>query len=191
MISRKLASFVVVVCLLPLQSFARVHDDDKELRENTDWKGFDLAMQEAEIRERHEGWAYIASGTLITIGSFIGSERTDDTGSKFILGVAESLGVAGVGYGVAKISFGNDYNSFYEALRHTSLTESQRNELVKRYLEEEREKREVVRRTQMIAHLVVGAMNLYSASREQDETSKNFFGLLAGVNFALALSYTF
>ena len=70
---KKFATILFCLCLLPLQSFARVHDDDKELRENTDWKGFDLAMQEAEIRERHEGWAYIASGTLITIGSFIGT----------------------------------------------------------------------------------------------------------------------
>ncbi|MBX2993283.1 MAG: hypothetical protein KF681_00615 [Bdellovibrionaceae bacterium] len=181
---------IFVMMLTLLMGVTALGKTKKELQA-TDWNSFEAAMQEAEREDRKTGWSYIASGALVTIGGLVGASSSADSQSKLIYGLSQGFGVAAIGYGTAKLSYGNEYNSFYDSIQGTELSLEQKNSLVSLYMENERAKREMIRKINIATHAAIGVLNLYSASREPDKDAKTALQFLAAVNFAFALSYTF
>lgn len=181
--------------------FAREARADDRLQHNPDyskvtqvakdWSAFDKAMNDLRAEEHRTGVSYVISGSLVTVGSLVAPFSTNDTATKFIYGLAQGVGVAAIGYGIAKLSDSSEYDSFYEALRNSTIREDQKTALVQSYLERERQRRERLRKINFYSHLGLGAMNIYSAIAERDKTTKVFMGFLASVNFALAFTYSF
>ena len=162
-----------------------------QVEDSSDWSSFEAAMVQARLEDREVGMSYLISGGLVALGGMLGAQTANDSTSKFVFGLSESLGVAGMGYGIAKLSYGNEYNSVYDAIRASHLSDQQKNSLVRVYLEKEKEKREAIKRVSFVTHLLLTAVNLYAASQEKDANSKTFFQFFAGANLALALAYTF
>ena len=156
-----------------------------------DWKSFQSAMEELKAEEHHTGTSYIVSGALVTVGSLVGSQLSNDPATKLVYGIAEGIGVSAIGLGIARVTYGSEIDSFYDSLNFASLTNEQRAEVASFYLERERERRRQFKRIGMYSYLALGALNLYSAATEKDRSTKTLIGLLAGVNFAIALSYSF
>lgn len=181
--------FVVILSLLA-SNFARAADYG-DVDSSRDWKSFDASMSSIQNEDRTIGTSYLISGALVTLGSIAGYYSTDDATSKVIYAFSQSLGIAAIGYGSAKLLIGHDYNSFYAAVKSANLSSEQRNNLLRVYLEREKEKRESLKRIKIATHLLLGAVNLYSATREKDNNVKSVFTFLSGVNFAIALAYTF
>lgn len=176
--------------LLCLQSWA-TKSPTTQVQNARSWDELEMSMEKLRREDEIRGWSYVISGTIVTAGGLIAAKNTDDPAMKFVYGITGSAGIAAIAYGLASISYGNNYNSFYDALKQTNLSDAQRNSLVKNFMENEKERRERIRRIQMIAHFCAGALNVYSASVEKDSNAKTFFSVLAGVNFAFGLSYAF
>jgi len=155
------------------------------------WDSFEAVMLEAQKEDRKIGWSYIASGTLVTLGGVYGAQNSDESSSKLIFGLSQGFGIAAIGYGVTKLWYGNPYTSFYQTLQNVPLTKSQRDSLVRAYMDEERQKRELIRKVNIATHTAIGLLNIYSASQEPEGDARKFLYFLSGVNFAFAFAYTF
>jgi hypothetical protein len=175
---------------LSLQSMA----EERRLKgfENSQsWTDFDQSLKRVEEREHTEAISYILSGVLVTLGGMAGASAASEPATKFIYGLSQSLGVAGIGYGAYRLNQGHSYSSFSQALRKTSLTPDQRDRLVSEFLKAEKEEQEALRRVRLYTYLALGTLNLVAAARETEASSKTMFQFFSGVNFALALSCTF
>lgn len=186
----KLCMYILMGILFAIPSFAK-KDFHSQFQDVADWEKFDQAMKEAELRDRQIGWSYVLSGALVSIGGTLGAQNATDTGAKLVYGLSASFGLGAAGYGALRLINGNDYSVFYNTLRRSSLTPTQRDELVKNYMEQERERERAIRITRIITHVIIGGMNYYSASKEEDKNTKTFFQFLGTVNMAIALAYTF
>lgn len=182
---------VILSLVMSSFAFARPSKTFAVPRDLQGWSEFDAFMKESERQHNEIGWSYIISGVLVAAGGTIGSQSTDDVGSKLVFGLSAGLGVGAAGYGAVKLMNGGDARSFYETLQESSLSTVQKDELVRGYLMREKEKAELLKRTRIVTHLVAAALNIYAASQEKEQTSKGFLQLFAGVNCALALAYTF
>lgn len=178
---------ILLLTISSLQAFAK----PRKSLQASDWESFQAAIIESEREDRKIGWSYIASGVLVTLGGIVGASSSGDSSSKLIYGLSQGFGVAAIGYGTARLSIGNDYNSFFDSIEGTPLSKDQKNSLVRIYMESEREKRETIRKINIATHSAIGVLNLYSASREQNKDAKTALQFLAVVNFAFALGYTF
>lgn len=164
---------------------------EKTVQNSQNWSDFQNAMEVLRAEDDKRGTSFIISGTLVTIGSLLAIPTTDDAATKLVYGVASSAGIAAITYGISNIYYGHSYNSFYESLKNSELSEHQRSALVKSFMFHEQERLERMRRMQMWAHFFAAAMNGYSASIEKDSNTKTFFAALAGLNLALGLSFSF
>ncbi len=182
---------VVLSLLISSVTWARPAKTLAVPRDLQGWSEFDAFMKESERQHREVGWSYIISGVLVAAGGTLGSQSTDDVGSKLVFGLSAGLGVGAAGYGALKLMNGGDARSFYETLQGSSLSTVEKDELVRGYLMREKEKAEIQKKTRIVTHLVAAALNIYAASQEKEQTAKGFLQLFAGVNCALALAYTF
>ena len=164
---------------------------EKRLQKSQSWDEFQTAMEKLRSDDEQRGTSYIISGSIVTTGSMLSVQNTQDAATKLIYGICSSAGIAAITYGFAAIYFGNNYNSFYDSVKESGLSEPQRNSLVTHYLQNEQERRDKIRRMQMIGHYLAAALNIYSASIEKDANAKTFFSVLAGINVALGLSFSF
>ena len=164
---------------------------EKSVQNSQNWSDFQNAMETLRAEDDKRGTSFIISGTLVTIGSLLAIPTTQDAATKLVYGVASSAGIAAITYGISNIYYGHSYNSFYETLKNSELSEIQRSALVKSFMAHEQERLERMRRMQMWAHFFAAAMNGYSASVEKDTNTKTFFAALAGLNLALGLSFSF
>lgn len=185
--------FVLIFAGLMLSGFQALAQKPpvKAVQNSRDWQTFESTLAELRKDDKIRGVSYIVSGALVTVGGLVAAGSTDDPATKLVYGITTSAGVGAVAYGVSKLSFGNEYNSFYDAVRLSSLAPAQRDILVQNYLQNEEDRKRRHRRIATVAHLVAGTINLYSATREKDSNAKTFFGVLAGLNFAVGISYAF
>ncbi len=162
-----------------------------QVQDSRTWDELEVSMEKLRREDELRGWSYVISGAIVTTGGLIAAKNTEDPALKFVYGITGSAGIAAIAYGFASLSFGNNYNSFYDSLKETNLSQVQRNALVHNFMENEKERREKIQRLQMIAHFCAGALNIYSASVEKDPNAKTFYSALAGINLAFAISYAF
>ena len=155
------------------------------------WDAFHKYMNQKQKEDRVTGLSYMISGTVATLGGVAGYYNSDDSFSRGVYAIAQSVGVAAIGYGANKYWNGNEYNSFFYAVEGTSLTSAQKVELLKRFLAKESEEREKTRWIKIATHSLIAAVNLYSASREDDKNVRGVLNFLAGTNAVIAFSYAF
>lgn len=155
------------------------------------WTSFDDYMRKRALEDERTGLSYIISGALATVGGFAGYASADDAASRGVYALTQSVGLSALGYGAAVYLNGNNYNSFYRSLRDAPLTPSQKTEILRRFLEEEKARRENTRWIRVGTHSLLAIVNLISADREKDEGVRGVLHFLGGVNAVFALSYAF
>lgn len=155
------------------------------------WEAFNKYMQERQKEDRVTGMSYIISGTIATAGGLAGYYNSEDSFSRGVYAIAQSVGVAAIGYGANRYWNGNEYNSFFYAVEGARLTPAQKAELLKRFLEKEKEEREKSRWIKIATHSLIAVVNLYSASHEEDKNVRGVLNFLAGTNAIIAFSYAF
>jgi hypothetical protein len=170
---------------------AQAFTSDEGYQGPVQWDSFDHYMQDRNEEDRVRGISYMVSGTIATIGGVIGYYGSSDSFSRGIYAVAQSVGVAAIGYGANTYWIGNEYNSFYYAVHGSSLSSSQKAELLQRFLERDHEQRRKATWIKVATHSLIAVANLYSASREDDKTVRGVLHFLAGTNAVIAFSYAF
>lgn len=155
------------------------------------WDSFRSYMLEREKEDRIMGLSYMISGAVATVGGIAGYYNSEDSFSRGVYAIAQSVGVAAIGYGANRYWNGNEYSSFYYALDGAPLTSEQKLEVLKRYLEKEKDEREKSRWIKIATHSLIAVVNFYSASHEEDRNVRGVLNFLGGANAIIALSYAF
>lgn len=156
-----------------------------------DWDSFHSYMSKRQREDHVLGTSYMISGVIATVGGVVGYYSSSDPLSRGVYAVAQSVGVAAIGYGANVYWIGNEYNSFYHAIEGSSLTREQKAEVLIRYLAQDREYRKKANWIQVATHSLIAVVNFYSAYREEDRTVRNLLYFLGGTNAAIAFSYAF
>jgi hypothetical protein len=156
-----------------------------------EWKPFQKYMEVRQEDDRVLGASYLISGTVATLGGMLGYYASEDPFSRGVYAVAQSVGVAAIGYGASEYWIGNEYNSFYHAVDGSSLTMAQKGELLQRFLERDQEVRQRTRWIKVITHSLVAAVNLYNSTHESDKNVRGVLQFLGGTNAIIATSYAF
>ncbi|RYZ66893.1 MAG: hypothetical protein EOP09_11965, partial [Proteobacteria bacterium] len=96
-------------------SVASAFNDDQGYLGPVKWDSFHKYMEERNEQDRVRGISYMVSGTIAAVGGVLGYYSSDDSLSRGIYAIAQSVGVAAIGYGANTYWIGNEYNSFYYA----------------------------------------------------------------------------
>ncbi len=155
------------------------------------WVDFQRTMDEQAEKDRITGLSYMLSGGVATLGGIAGYASADDSLSKGAFAIAQTVGVAAIGFGASTYWNGNEYRSFYLAVRESQLTTEQKTDLLRRYLAHEKEQRQHSRWIRAATHFALGALNFYSASREPNADVRGLFQFLGTVNAVIGFSYSF
>lgn len=155
------------------------------------WNSFQTYMKERQEEDRVRGMSYMISGAIATVGGIAGYYNAEDSFSRGLYAIAQSVGVAAIGYGATNYWNGNEYNSFFYAVEGAHLTSGQKAELLQRFLEKEKEERHRARWIKVATHSLIAVANLYSASHEEDRNVRGVLNFLAGTNAVIAFSYAF
>ncbi|RYF53472.1 MAG: hypothetical protein EOO39_40730 [Cytophagaceae bacterium] len=185
-----LVVFIVLLMLLKV-GVAYAMIEDQGYQGPVQWDSFHRYMQERNEDDQIKGISYMVSGAIATVGGVAGYYASNDTLSRGIYAVAQSVGVAAIGYGANTYWIGNEYNSFHYALEGSSLSPGQKSELLSRFLERDRDQRQKANWIKIATHSLIALANLYSASHEEDKTVRGVLHFLAGTNAVIAFSYAF
>lgn len=188
---RPLRRFVVgIVLLLSLTSQAQINPQQEvDLNNVNDWKNFSQVMDEQIDTDERTGQAYMLSGGLLLLGGVVGYSSVGSSVEKLAYSVAQSLGVAGIGYGAYLLNVGGEERAFYQSVGKTSgLTLAQRDQLTKNYTAVWKERRRNEKLIRILSHSLVAAMNFYNASRTDQADLRQGLYVIGGVNAIVALS---
>jgi len=183
---------LLVIFILMLSAVSvQAQDNIAEYEGPVQWNSFQKYMKERQEEDRIRGMSYMISGTIATIGGIAGYFNSEDSFSRGVYAIAQSVGVAAIGYGATSYWNGNEYNSFFYAVEGAHLSPGQKAELLQRFLEKEKEERSRSRWIKVATHSLIAVANLYSASHEEDRNVKGVLNFLAGTNAIIAFSYAF
>lgn len=166
-------------------------NSDTEYGGLVQWQSFQRYMKERQEEDRILGMSYMISGAVATLGGVAGYYNSEDSFSRGLYAIAQSVGVAAIGYGANSYWNGNEYNSFFYAVEGAHLTPGQKAELLQRFLEKEKDERRRSRWIKVATHSLIAVANLYSASHESDRNVRGVLNFLAGTNAVIAFSYAF
>ena len=186
-----LALILTSVSLLPV---AKAAGESREisLSQVKDWHQFKLKIEQQDRQDQIRGNAYMISGGLLVIGGIIGYHNAHNSVEKLAYSVSQSLGVAGIGYGAYLSFVGSEQKAFYQSIENSkSLTDENRNELVRNYVDTWEKNRKNERITRIVTHSIVGALNIYNGVREEQNDLKQGLIILGGVNLLAAISLSF
>lgn len=180
----------IILTLQLVASFAFAENRPAEVA--TDWNSFEIALQQEQALNQKIGWSSILSGILVTTGGVLGTESSSsDSSAKFIYGLSQGLGVAGIGLGASKLLTGTSLDSFYYSIKNSEINPTEREKILRMYLEKEREDQIRNKQIRMYSHIAVGILNAYAASRETNSDGKKVFHFFSVANFAFAFAINF
>jgi hypothetical protein len=188
---KTLLRFLLLWTLLSVAFVARASDFDDGYTGSAQWDSFRDYMSTRQHEDQVLGASYIISGAVATIGGVVGYYNSQDSFTRGVYAVAQSVGVAAIGYGASQYWIGNEYNSFFYAVDGAPLSSSQKADLLQRYLERDREVRQRTRWIKVVTHSLVATVNLYNSTRESDPNVRSILQFLAGTNAVIAFSYAF
>lgn len=188
---RKFLLIVMTLLTMASSAFADEERTETEYSGVVQWNSFQRYMNERQEEDRIRGMSYMISGAVATLGGVAGYYNSDDSFSRGLYAIAQSVGVAAIGYGANTYWNGNEYNSFYYAVEGAHLTSVQKAELLQRFLEKEKDERRRSRWIKVATHSLIAVANLYSAGHEDDRNVRGVLHFLAGTNAVIAFSYAF
>jgi CTP synthase (UTP-ammonia lyase) len=189
-----LAVILTSLSLLSSVSVAYAQDKGREisLSEVKDWHQFKLRIEQQDHQDQVKGNAYMISGALLVVGGIVGYHNAHNAVEKLAYSVSQSLGVAGIGYGAYLSFVGSEQKAFYQSIENSkSLNDANKNELVRNYVDTWKENQRTERLTRIVTHSIVGALNIYNGSREEQSDLRQGLMILGGVNLLAALSLSF
>lgn len=154
------------------------------------WAEFEVDMRKREHADEVVGLSYMVSGGIAMIGGIIGVQSSPDPYSRGFFAISETLGIAALGYGASIYWNGNEYSSFYRAVRDSSLPPAQKTELLRKFLENERAEYQRAEWIRIATYSLLAAVNFYAASQEPNPDVRRLLQFLGGVNLVLAFSCT-
>jgi len=162
------------------------------VRKGPTWSSFDLVMREQENKDYTDGLSYIISGGIAIAGGLYGYYSSEDLFAKAVYSIAQTAGIAAIGYGAFKLTLGDDHRVFYQTVRDTrSLTPQQRDEMVRTYFNLEKQRERSTRTIKAITHGLVALLNAYNALTATNQDLRTALFFVGGVNALASISFVF
>ncbi len=156
------------------------------------WASFQVKMVELESQQIRTGLAYMISSGLVFTGATIGYSNVNSPIEKWVYSFSQSLSIAAFGYGYYQYHIGSSERNFYELLSSSrSLSDQQRDELVKNYIALREKQKETNKWIHFSTYTALAALNIYQASRERNPDVKNSMYFLGGISALAAISIQF
>lgn len=155
------------------------------------WSEFRQFVHEQQKEKERKGLAFMISGTLAAFGGTAGYHDSEEIFSRTVFAITSNVGIAAIGLGAAYYLTGSEAQSFYISIEGSSLSPSQKNEVLQRFLLNERRERERRKWIRVATHALLATANLISASQEESSEVQSVFCFLGGANLTLALAYSF
>ena len=180
---------LILVTVFSLQSFAQ--ERELEYDGSANWNEFRKYVLTQRELDEQKGMGYIISGTVAAVGGAIGFYQSEEVFSRTVFAITSNIGLAAIGVGASYYWTGSSVDSFFYAIDGSSLSLAERNEVLQRYLDKEREERENRRWIRVATYSLIALANLYSATQEESADVQSVFYFLSGANALLAISYSF
>ena len=156
-----------------------------------DWKGFEDFIKETDRQDKVDGYSYLISGTLASVGGLVGYYSSADTFAKAVYSISQTIGVAAIGFGGYKLFVGNENRVFYKTLRASNLSATEKDLLLFNYRLQKGAEEARVRKVKALTHGAIALLNIYNAMKEPHEDLKTALYFIGAVNFFAAISFTF
>ena len=89
---------IIMGLIIFLMSFP-VFAEDISYQGPAEWSSFNKFMEKREREDRISGISYMISGVAATVGGSVGYYSSQDSFSRGLYALAQSVGVAAIGYG--------------------------------------------------------------------------------------------
>ena len=157
------------------------------------WEAFEKSILLETSVDTKKGKSQILSGTLALVAGLIGAGATDDPIEKGVYSIFQSLGITSIGFGYYDQVVGSEDRKLYEMIKQPSnnLTTAQKDEIVRNYLSVHQEFTKKENRVKLTTFSLLAITYLYNGSRVQNESIRNSFYFIGGINALVALSFAF
>lgn len=180
---------LVIVTFLSFQALAQERELDYDGAAN--WNDFRKYISTQRELDEQKGLGYILSGGVAAVGGAIGFYQSEEVFSRTVFAITSNIGLAAIGVGASYYWTGSSVDSFFYAIDGSSLSLAEKNEVLQRYLDKERQEKENRRWIRVATYSLIALANLYSASQEESADIQSVFYFLSGANALLAVSYSF
>lgn len=155
------------------------------------WNEFRQFVHVHQEEKERKGLAFMISGTLAAIGGSVGYHDSEEVFSRTVFAITSNVGIGAIGLGATYYLTGSEAQSFYSSIEGSSLSPAQKNEVLQRFLQNERRERERRKWIRVATHALLATANFISASQEDSDEVRSVFYFLGGANTVLAITYSF
>lgn len=149
-------------------------------------------MKQQKAQENTEGMAYVLSGAIAFAGGIVGYHNSHDVFAKGAYAMAQSLGVAAIGYGAYQYRIGDDNHLLYDTLnQQKTWSMAQKDQFVKVYFQLEKDRTAESQKVAAITHGLLAALNFYNASISSNEDLRSTLYFIGAINLLASISYSF
>jgi hypothetical protein len=170
----------------------RPSSTDPNIEYKNQWREINKNYLKQQSSDYQAGISYIISGSIALAGGLVGGQITADPIERGLYVVFQSIGVASIGYGAYKWKIGDDDRLLTKSLATTEgLTEKNRIQFMQTYQFQKSQYEITERKIKAITHGLIAAINLYNASKQEQDGIKNSLYFIGGVNMLAAISFSF
>ncbi len=166
-----------------------LHASDKK---QTPYEYLNTRAEDLRKANSIRGWGYVISGGVALAVSIPGYYLSEDIFARTIYSLGQSVGVASVGYGSYLILVDDDIIRFHKIIStQASLTESQKNDLAKSFLQETAAQAKRTRHLRSLTHGLMAGLNFLNAATAEHRELRTALFFLGGVNTLVSLTNLF
>lgn len=180
-----------VIVFISLQSMADTSKLVPAYKVESSWNKFEASLKREQKSDYIRGLSYLISGGVGTIAGMIGYNNTSDPLAKGVFALTQTLGIAAAGSGAYSLYIGSNDNIFAKTVYAANLTDTQRDQMTKAYLEQKKEIEKRTNTIRAITHGAIAAVNAYTGLAETNSSLRSALFIVAGINALASLSYTF
>lgn len=126
------------------------------------------------------------------MGGFLGNEVSKDPTEQLAYSAFQSIGVASIGFGLYKKNIGDERRLLFNIVDSTEgLSYEDKYKLLRSYYKEKATRTKKERYIKALTHGLIGALNVYSATKQDNDRVKSTLYFVGGVNLLASVSYSF
>lgn len=153
---------------------------------------FDYLSHRAEDLKKNnsiKGWGYVISGGVALAVSIPGYYLSEDIFARTIYSLGQTIGVGAVGYGSYLILVDDEIIRFHKVVSaQSTLSDFQKNELAKAFLEETAEQAKRTRHLRALTHGLMAGLNFLNAFTASHSDLRTALFFLGGVNTLVSIT---
>ncbi|MGH1469028.1 MAG: hypothetical protein ACRBBP_09145 [Bdellovibrionales bacterium] len=159
---------------------------------NYKFREYEKKIKYLKKRNIVEGNSYIVSGALSLIGGTLGGGISEDQTEQLAYSAFQSIGVAAIGYGLYKKKIGGEREHIFDMINESKfLSSHEKYKLLSKYYKNKKIRERKENLIKALTHGLVGALNMYSATQQDNDRLKTTLYFVGGVNVLASVSYAF